>query len=278
MEANRERPSVDELLEAVDAVWNDVDRLRALVHGALDAGFGPEVLPAAERVRVLDPDLDRGVVLYAQALSACGRDDRAEEELVRHIRARGGHADTWFALAGLADRRDDDEDVATALDQALRCDPDHADALVWGWRRHAERHGPQQADAWLAELAPGSWRATVMLGERVLYRDDVAQAVELFGAACARAGRRGEALRRAARALAARGHDAECVALVTAHWSASHGPLPLVEAIEAQLRLGRVSEAVLGLARLRGLRDAEDHPEVADLYRRVEHLRAQHGL
>src|SRR5690606_14370184 len=143
VEANGERPSVDALLEAVDAVWDDIDRLRAIVRAALDAGFGPEVLPAAERVRDLDPDLDRGIVLYTSALRACGRHDRAERELVRHIEARGGHPDTWFALVGLAERRGSAEDAATALDNALRLDPDHADALVWGWRRHARDQGPQ---------------------------------------------------------------------------------------------------------------------------------------
>lgn len=279
MEANGERPSVDALLEAVDAVWDDVDRLRAIVRAALDAGFGPEVLAAAERVRDLDPDPDRGIVLYTSALRACGRHDRAERELIRHIEARGGHPDTWFALVGLAERRGSAEDVATALDNTLRLDPDHADALVWGWRRHARAQGPQRADAWLAERAPDSWRATVMLGERALHRGEVESAVELFAAACRRGGRHGEPLRRAARALAARGRDAECAALVAAHWSASHGPLPLMEAVEAQLRLGRVADAALAVARLRGLGDVErDHPEVADLYRRVERARARHGL
>lgn len=64
-----------------------------------------------------------------------------------------------------------------------------------------------------------------------------------------------------------------------AHWKASHGPLPLVEAIEAQLRLGRISDAVLAVARLRGLGDVERGcPEVAEVYRKVAQLRVQHGL
>ena len=279
MQPNTERPSVDALLEAVDHVWNDVDRLRDLVRSALHEGFGPEVLPAAQRVRELDPDLDRGMVLYALALRACGRHVEAERELIRHIKGRGGHADTWFALVPLAERRGSTRDVATALANALRCDPDHREALVWGWRYHARQHGAEQADAWLAEQAPRSWRATLMLGERALHRGELDSALELFTAACTRGARHGEPLRRAARALAAQGHDTECISLVLSHWKASHGPLPLVTAIEAQLRLGRISDAVLAVARLRGLGEAErDHPEVAEVCRKVEQLRVHHGL
>ncbi|UOE18190.1 hypothetical protein NI17_015210 [Thermobifida halotolerans] len=279
MEPNREQPSVDALLEAVDDAWDDADRLRALVRGALDAGFGPEILPAAERVRRLDPDLDRGAVLHALALRGCGRHEQAERELVAHIRARGGHADTWFALVPLAERRGSAADIATALANALRCDPNHAGALVWGWRYHTRQDGLARADRWLAEYAPDSWRATVMLGERALYQEEVERAVELFDAACERGPRRGEPLLRGARALARGGHDAECVELVLSRWSGSRGAEPLMEAIEAQLRLGRVADAVFALARLRGLRDVErDHPEAADLYRRVARARAEAGL
>ncbi|TDQ51981.1 hypothetical protein [Actinorugispora endophytica] len=273
------RPSVDELLGRVDDAWRDADRLRGLVVDALDEGFGSEILPAAERVYAIDPDPERGVVLYALALRGCARHEQAEKVLMAHIRARGGRADTWFALAPLASWRDSANDVATALDNALRHDPDHADALVWGWKYHARHDGPDGADRWLADHARGSWRAAVMLGERALHGGDLDRALTLFGTACDLGPRRPEPLLRAARALAGAGYDVECVELVTSRWSGSRGALPLVEAVEAQLRLGRVSGAVFALARLRGVRDVEeDHPEVLDLYRRVERARAAAGL
>lgn len=274
MEPNRKRPNVDELLEQVEEAWRDADRLHALVMEALDAGFGSEILPAAERARTIDPDPERGVVLYALALRGCARHERAEAVILEHIKARGGRADTWFALAPLASWRGSPNDVGTALDNALRHDPDHADTLEWGWKYHARHGGPDRADQWLADRARGSWLASVMLGERALRAARLDRALEWFAAACDLGPRRPEPLLRAARALARAGHDTECVELVTSRWSGSCGALPLVEVVEAQLRLGRVSGAVFALARLRGVRDVErEHPQVLDLYRRVDRAR-----
>ncbi|GLU49697.1 hypothetical protein [Nocardiopsis ansamitocini] len=281
MDAKKDRPTVDELLARVEDAWRDPARLRALVHDALDDGFGAEILPAARRVREIDPDLDRGVLLYALALRGCARHEQAEKILIAHVKARGGRADLWFALAPLASWRGSVNDVNTALDNALLHDPDHADALTWGWKFQSRQHedGGEHADQWLADRSGAGWRAGLMLGERALHHGRTDAALELFERSCDRAPRRAEPLLRAARALAGAGLDEECARLVLAHWSGSRGPWPLIELIEAQLRLGRIADAAFALARLRGVRDLGDAaPAAAEVSRRAEAARLAAGL
>ncbi|MFC7327571.1 tetratricopeptide repeat protein [Marinactinospora rubrisoli] len=261
----------DELAERVAGAWHDPERLRALVLGALDDGLGREVLPAAERLRDIDGDPERGTLVLALALRGCAEHRRAEDVLVRHIRAHGGSADTWFALAPLASWRGSTADVDTALDNALRYDPNHADALAWGYKHQARRHDDAHALRWLEQRARDSWRATVMLGELALHRGDVDAAVERFAAACALHPRRPGPLDAAARALAAAGYDDACARLVVAHWTGSCGPWPLIEAVEACLRRGRAADAALALARLRGVELSPEAAEwTADLSLRVD--------
>ncbi|RCV55915.1 hypothetical protein [Marinitenerispora sediminis] len=260
-----------ELAERVAEAWHDPERLRSLVLGALDGGSGREVLPAAERLREIDEDAERGTLVLALALRGCAEHRRAEDVLLRHIRTHGGGADTWFALAPLASWRGSTADVDTALDNALRYDPDHADALAWGYKHQARRHGDEHAVRWLTERSRQSWRATVMLGELALHRGDAGSAVQLFASACDLRPRGPGPLAAAARALAAAGRDDECARLVVERWTGSCGPWPLIEAVEACLRRGRAGDAALALARLRGVElDADAVERAADLSLRVD--------
>ncbi|MGI5118848.1 tetratricopeptide repeat protein [Marinactinospora thermotolerans] len=279
MDDRRQTARPDGPYEETGEVWDDPDLLYAAVLRALDQGRAREALPAAERLRDIDDDAQRAVLAHALVLRACAEHARAENVLIRHIRARGGSADTWFALAPLASWRGSDRDVATALDNALRHDPDHPDALEWGYKYRLREEGPQAAAQWVAERSERSWRARIILGELELRGGDTQTALDLFETACRSAPSEPGPLAAAARILAAEGHDAICAALVRRHWTGSRGPLPLIEAIEADLRLGRPGDAALALARLRGLEIPQELVAVvADVRRRVEAACAARGL
>ncbi|MDS1272230.1 hypothetical protein RIF23_18230 [Lipingzhangella sp. LS1_29] len=279
---NQDTLSAEDLAAWVEEAWNDAGRLRAIIHGALDAGRATEVQVAAQRLRDIDDDLDRAAVLHAQVLRMCGEQERAEHDLRAHIKARGGAADTWFALAPLAAWRGDESDVNTVLDTVLAHDPNHADALHWGWGYQRRHHGERWAATWLRDRSEGSWLALTMRGEHALAWGDTDTAMELFHEACRAEPRGPGPLERATRALAEQGSaeaDAATVRITVRCWTGERGPWPLIAAVEAHLRLGQVAEATLLMARLRGLVLTEQaRPVVAELERRVQEAARARGL
>lgn len=269
-EQARNTSSRADLAGWVEDAWQDADRLRAIVYDALDEGRGAEVQNAAQRLLAIDDDLDRAAVTNALVLRMCAEHERAERDLRAHIKARGGVADTWFALAPLAAWRGDENDVNTVLDTALACDPNHADTLHWGWGYQRRHYGERWAATWLRDRTSGSWLALTMRGEHLLAWHDLDAAMQLFHDACREERRDPGPLVRATQALAEHGDDEATVQLVVRHWNGERGPWPLVTALEAQLRMDRIGEASLLMARLRGLSLSGDvHRIVIDLDRRV---------
>lgn len=261
------------------AAWDRAEELGTLVMAGLDEGAGQEVLWAAERAWRIDDDRHRGVVVYASALRACAAHEQAEELLLAHVKKYGGNARVWFQLAPLASWRGNDHDVRTALDNALRHDPDSAEALDWGYKYVRGADGDHEADEWLRLRSEHSWRGTLMRADHALERGELETAEDRFAHACELAPRNAEMLLGCARSLATRGYDQECANLVLRSWKASQGVKPMIEAVDALLRLDRAGQAALAMTRLRGLYlEGRDQALVADIDRRVRAACAAAGF
>lgn len=279
MEAPAEPLNEDELAAWIEHAWNDADRLRRLILDSLEEGRGREVLAAAERLPEIEDDLDRGVVVHSLVLRSCAQHERAEFLLRRHLKARGGSADIWFALAPLSAWRGEEAEVNAALDRALSYDPEHIDALEWGYKYQRRHYGDRWAGKWLSDRSADSWVARVMLGEYALEHGEAERALELFTGACRLRPHRAGPLARSVRALTGKGRDAEAARMVVTHWTGPCGPWPLVWAIEADLRLGRAGDAALLLARLRGLPLSKElYPVMTDIAQRVNEACREAGL
>lgn len=262
--------------------WNDPERLGALVLSALraaDPESGPDVLWAAERVFQTDDDYHRGVVVYTSALRDRAEYRKAEKLLRTHLKRHGANADVWFGLAPLAARRGDDRGVRTALDNALRHDPDHADALAWGYEYVLGGVGGSAAEDWLDDRSAHSWRGALMLADLALARGELNTAEDLYAHACGLAPRNSEMLMGCARSLTGRGYPQESANLVLRVWKASMGPQPMVHAVEALLDAGVAGQAAMAMTRLRGLHlDDRDLRVAEDLGERVRAACAAVGI
>lgn len=265
--------------ERLTAAWDDPDRLYQEITAALDSGVAAEVVPAARRLWEIDTIPARGANTLSFALRACADHGGAEQVLIDHLNR--GHDDpyTWLNLAPLAAGRGAFDDVDEALDNALRVDPDYADALEWGFRHHQRHGGTDAARMWLADRAGRGWRARFMVGRETLTAGDVEGAFEAFGTACDAAPHRPEPLTAVSDFLARAGRPRELVDFVLRRWRGSHGPYPLLYAAEANLRMGQPGDAALNISRLRGIAIPPQGREWAsDLERRVQEACARAGI
>lgn len=261
------------------AAWDDPDSLYQEITAALDSGVAAEVVPAARRLREIDPIAPRGANTLSLALRTCADHAGAERVLIDHLNRGHDDAFTWLNLAPLAAWRAAFDEVDEALDNALRVDPDYADALEWGFRHHQRHGGTDAALAWLADHAGRGWRAQVMLGRESLEFGDLEGALDAFGSACDAAPQRPEPLTAISEALASAGRPEELVDFVLRRWRGSHGPYPLLHAAEANLRLGSPGDAALNLSRLGGLQIPSECAEWArDLRQRVDEACDRAGI
>lgn len=242
VDAGTERPSLRQRLQAA---WESPDRLYHEITAALDSGVAAEVVPAARRLCEIDTIPARGANTLSFALRACADHAGAEQVLIDHLNR--GHDDpyTWLNLAPLAAWRGALDDVDEALDNALRVDPDYADALEWGLRHHQRHGGTDAALLWLERRAANGWRARFIVGREALRLGDIDGALEAFGAACDAAPHRPEPMSAVSDLLAEGGRPEELADFVLRRWRGSHGPHPLLHAAEANLRLGRPGDAAL---------------------------------
>ena len=271
-------PSGD-LQSAVQAAWEDADRLREIITTALDRGEAAGLVDAARRLYAIDPYPERAVGLLALVLRTNADHEGAERVLLDHLRKYGGDAETWFHLAPLAAWRGDTADMDKALDHALDHDPNHAQALDWGFRQRQRTDGTEAAIHWLWRHSADSWRAHTMLGAQALDWGETSRAMEYFKAAAEMAPHDPGPLSEAARALFDHGLDAEVSAFVLGRWRGTHGPVPIMLVVESALRSGDAADAAMAIGRLRGLMVAPAYRDaVTDLERRVQIACQEAGL
>lgn len=266
-------------MQRLQAAWDDPDRLYQEITAALDSGVVAEVVPAARRLRDIDPVAARGANTLSFALRTCADHAGAEQVLIEHL--NDGHDDeyTWLNLAPLAAWRAAFDEVDEALDNALRVNPDYAAALEWGFRHHQRHGGAEAARAWLADRAARGWRAPFMLGRESLESGDLKGAFDAFGSACDAAPHRPEPLTAISELLARAGYPQELVDFVLRRWRGSHGATPLLHAAEANLRLGSPGDAALTMSRLRGVEVPPESAEWArDVQQRVQEACARAGI
>jgi Flp pilus assembly protein TadD len=271
-------PSGD-LNSAVQAAWDDPVRLRGLITSAMDHGQADGLVAAARRLYAIDPYPSGAVGLLALVLRTNADHEGAERVLVDHLRVHGGDAETWFHLAPLAAWRGDPSDMDEALERSLGYDPNHAQALDFGFRQRQRTDGTEAAIHWLWQHSAQSWRAHVMLGRQALEWGETVRAIEYFTAAAELGPHDPGPLAEGGRALYDHGLDAELSAFVLDRWRGTHGPMPLVFVAEADLRQGKAAEAALAMGRLRGLVIPPAHQSaVADLETRVRAACQDAGL
>jgi tetratricopeptide (TPR) repeat protein len=115
------------------------------------------VVRAADRWRVLDPDDPTACPSAAQVLHVLGAKDLAWDYLNNPIAVFPPDPDSWLELAKGLNRQEDFDLAELAYAQAVEADPADAQAL-WERAQNLERAGrPEEAQKVYLRLAEGQW-------------------------------------------------------------------------------------------------------------------------
>ncbi|HYE08365.1 MAG TPA: hypothetical protein VEL07_22845 [Planctomycetota bacterium] len=214
--ATRDEWRRDILPHALERAGSDPARLERVVAGALAHGCASEVVVAAERLAVLDPE--RGPRVHARALIAIGELDRAEKVLLDRLGRSGADAGALSELARIYDARGDATRADELQWQALKLAPNDAESLAWWGSRHEDG---------LARAAtlPGAWRPQVSLAARALANGDTDGAIAQYRAVSERLLAHPEGLRQVAEDLVRAGQHRAALDLVHPLYDPQfHGP------------------------------------------------------
>jgi tetratricopeptide (TPR) repeat protein len=180
----------------LEAHGNDADRLSAVIVQGLRDGLARELIAAANRLVIVDKDLDRALSVLGVVQRDAGDMDAAEFTMQELLQKRPKSANARVGLAMLAEKRGDAARCVAMLWQALELDCNHADAV----HCHLQmRHRAVGDDGYRAEIdkvaaLPGSWRAQLWRARLDLQQGREAEASTTYRDVIARAGDETDAL------------------------------------------------------------------------------------
>lgn len=162
--------------------WSDPDALAQAIVMSLDDGFAADLKDAAKRLYKIDPNPERGACLYAVVLLEVDALRKAKSVLEDALRTHPRSAALLTNLAKVYDRDFEKQKSEATLWQALTCDPNYENALLWYAAIERERGGEA---GWIAAMErvaslDGSWRALLWLARGLLVKKDLAGARALY--------------------------------------------------------------------------------------------------
>ena len=193
---SREEYRLKILPDLLKAHGNNPDQLTAVILQALRDGLASEVLPAANRLTVVDKDPERALSVLAVVQRDAGELDSAEATLKELQQKRPQSAAARVGLGMLADARGDQTKAEALLWEALQLDANHADA-VHGWlqlRHRTVGDAGYRAEVERAAALPNAWRAQLWLARHRLQSGEMDAATAIYRDVIAKAGSETDAL------------------------------------------------------------------------------------
>ena len=117
------------LPDLVKAHGSDPDRLAGVIMQAVRDGFAGDAIAAANRLTVVDKNVERALSVLAVVQRDAGELDAAEATLRELLEKKPGSPSAHVGLAMLEERRGNQEAGERLLWQALELDCNHADAV-----------------------------------------------------------------------------------------------------------------------------------------------------
>ncbi|MBL8729203.1 MAG: hypothetical protein JNM25_12270 [Planctomycetes bacterium] len=184
------------LPELLEAHGNDADRLSAVIVQGLRDGFAAELVAAANRLVIVDKDLDRALSVLGVVQRDAGDLDAAEFTMQELLQKRPQSANARVGLAMLAEKRGDTAGCEAKLWEALQLDCNHADAVHCYLQMRHRAVGDQGYRPELDKVAalPGSWRAQLWRARLDLQQGRETEAGDTYRDVIARAGDETDAL------------------------------------------------------------------------------------
>jgi Flp pilus assembly protein TadD len=243
---------------ALKSNWNNPDQLYGVIFGALNDGFFPDILAAAEQLYRIDTDPARAACVYGIVLMKNDRLDDAERLLRSHMQKHGEEGSVLTNLAKVYSARNEQQKADETLWHGLQLDPNQDNGMGWYFAIHRERGGESAGKEALRRIAalPGSWRAQLWLARDALQTRMLDEAVALYQECLARASKPvpADLLMQMSGDLGNAGHLPELLNLVEPHFDAqTHGLQVGNNLIKAHLDLGQLDAARRVLDRLYSL-------------------------
>ena len=187
----REKWRTEVLPGTIKSNWNHPDQLYGIIVNALNDGFRPDVIAAAEQLYKIDTDAARGACIWGIVLKDEGRLDQAEKVFRDFIAKHGEDGTVLTNLAKVYARRNDHAKAAEILWHALEVDPNQDNALAWYMAMHRERDGEMAVPEALRRVAalPGSWRAQLWLARTALQARQLEPALAHYQESLSRMGK-----------------------------------------------------------------------------------------
>jgi tetratricopeptide (TPR) repeat protein len=178
------------LPELLKAHGNNPDQLVGIILQALRDGFAADVLAAANRLTVVDKDVERALSVLAVVQRDAGELDSAEATLHELLQKRPQSAAARVGLGMLAMQRGDRAAAREQLAQALERDVNHPDA-VHGWLQLSHEVGGE--DGYLAAMqklaeSPQAWRARLWLARHLAQKGELDRSAAAYREALAAGG------------------------------------------------------------------------------------------
>ncbi|MCB9879705.1 MAG: hypothetical protein H6835_19090 [Planctomycetes bacterium] len=170
------------LPDLIKAHGSDPDRLVAVLMQAVRDGFATDVIPAANRLTVVDKNVERALTVLAVVQRDAGELDLAEGTLKELQQKLPKSLAAPVGLAMLAERRGDAATCERLLWQVLEQEPNHPDA-VHGWLQMRHRTvGDDGYGAALEQLValPGAWRGRLWQARYLVEKGDDAAAAAIY--------------------------------------------------------------------------------------------------
>jgi tetratricopeptide (TPR) repeat protein len=167
------------LIQNLQQVWNDPEKLYGIIMASLNEGFASDVLDAARQFRVIDPVPIRGACILGIVLMENNVLDEAEAIFTAFMKENGESGVILTNLAKLYSKRGNSLKSEETLWRALELDPNQENGLGWYERIHHERGGPAESQFALHRIAaiPSSWRAQAWLARTELEKRQIDKAM-----------------------------------------------------------------------------------------------------
>lgn len=249
---------------------NDPDALYNLIVITLGDEFFEDAIAPARRLLAIDGDRERATTVLGISLMRSGRLDEAEQLLDAYLREVGPSGVVLTNLAKVHAQRGESGRAEEILWQALECDPNQDNGLVWWATLQRERSGEAgylEALRRVSEL-PGSWRAQLWLARHLLESGQTESALATYRSTLPAAAAFGDALGMISGDLGNHGLSRESLEIVgSVYDSARHGTQAGYNLIQSCLEIGDRRRGRELLAKVEQMK----HPEWMEPLARLRH-------
>jgi tetratricopeptide (TPR) repeat protein len=193
---SRDEYRTKHLPELLKAHGNNPDQLTAIILQGLRDGFASDLIPAANRLTVVDKEVERSLSVLAIVQRDAGELDSSEATLKELQQKRPQSPAPRVGLGMLADARGDLAKAEALLWEALQLDSNHADAVHAYLQLRHRQVGDAGYRVELDKVAtlPNAWRGKLWLARHLTQTGEADQATALYREVIQQAGNESDAL------------------------------------------------------------------------------------